>query len=190
MKKFLLIIGFTFFTINLFSQNNPPIIGYDKVQWGSSIQTVTQAYPTVREETSSDAKIGIREFSQSNVGNGIDTRIFQFFNNKLYKVSVFYEEQRDPMSAFLALAERLVGVYGKFDYQDTSQKPSGNNVLKFVDFIRYHNKNLTIFLRGVDVVNQYNNIIENSLLVMYSNPITENEIEEAKRKEIVNTFGL
>ena len=189
-KKIIFFVGFVLVLSNAFSQTSSPIIGYDKVQWGASIQNVTQAYPTIREITSDDSDIGVKAYIQRNVGNGISERRFYFFNSRLYKVAVDYEEQSDPVAAFLALADRLVAIYGKFDTQNSHQSPSGNYVLKFLDFIRNYNNNLEIFLRTVDVVNRFNNVIENSILVIYSNPVTESEIEVARRRYMGNNLGL
>jgi hypothetical protein len=190
LKKGLFLIGFLMFLLNVYSQTNSPIIGYDKVPWGASVQTVTQAYPAIREATSLDASVGIKEYYQRNVGNGIEERRFFFYNNRLYKVAVTYEDQRESFNAFMALATKLVDIYGKFDNQSNYSNPSGNNTLKFIDFIRYYNKDLSILLRGVDVVNRYNNVIENYILCIYSNPNTEIDIEAAKRKQKENSFGL
>jgi hypothetical protein len=177
-------------SFNLFAQSASPIIGYDKVQWGTSVQTVTQTYSGIREDTSQDTSIGVREFSQKNVGNGIEERSFYFFNNKLYRVAVRYEKQRDVMTALYALAERLVEIYGKFDDTSSYSKPFDNTTCKFIDIIRHYNNDLTIFLRGVDVYNRFNNPIANYILCIYSNPATENEVEAARRKHTANNFGL
>jgi hypothetical protein len=186
----LFLIVFMLYATRVFSQLSSPIIGYDKVPWGASVQSVAQLYPSIKEQPSDDSSVGIREFTQSNIGNGIEIRYFFFFNNKLYKVAVHYEEQTDNFTAFMALASKLVAVYGKFDDQSSSSTPSGTDVLKFTDFIRYYNNNLTVFLRGVDIYNRYNNLIGNSLLVIYSNPIAESDIETVKRKQKTDSFGL
>jgi hypothetical protein len=111
----LFLIVFILYAIRVFSQSSSPIIGYDKVPWGASVQSVAQVYPSIKEQTSDDSSIGLREFTQSNIGNGIETRYFFFFNNKLYKLAVYYEEQTDNFTAFMTLATKLVAVYGKFD---------------------------------------------------------------------------
>jgi hypothetical protein len=90
----------------------------------------------------------------------------------------------------LALAERLIAIYGKFDDRNSSTRPSGNYVLQFLDLIRYYNNNLTVFLRAVDTINQFNNVVEHSILCIYSNPVTENEIEIARRRHMGDNFGL
>ena len=131
-KKIVLFIIFLFVVFNVFSQTSTPIIGYDRVRWGATVQEVTQIYTTMREITSEDASLGVREFTQRNVGGGIEIRYFFFFNNRLFKVAVHYEEQRDPTSAFLALADRLVAIYGRFDDRDSFRRPSGNFVLSFL----------------------------------------------------------
>ena len=190
LRKDLFLIGLLLFSLNIYSQTNSPVIGYDKVLWGASIQTVTRAYPTIRETTSLDASVGVKEYNQENVGNGIEERHFFFYNNKLYKVAVTYEEQRESLNAFMALASKLVDIYGKFDDQSNYSKPSGDNTLKFIDFIRYYNKDLTILLRGVDIVNRYNNVIGNYILCIYNNPNIEGDVEAAKMKQKENNFGL
>jgi len=189
-KMNLFLAVFIMFSLNVYSQNNSPIIGYDKIPWGANVQTVMQVYPTINEETSLDASIGIKEYKQRNAGNGIEERRFFFYNNKLFKVAVTYEEQRESFNSFMALATRLVEIYGKFDNQNNYSNPSGNNTLKFIDFMRYYNKDLTILLRGVDVVNRYNNVIANYIICIYSNPNIENDVEAAKIKQKEKSFGL
>jgi len=189
-KRNLFIICFLMFSLNVFSQSNSPIIGYDKVVWGASIQAVTQAYPSIKEKTSSDASIGVREFIQSNVGNGIEARYFFFYNNKLYKVVVSYEEQREAVTAFIALSSKLVAVYGKFDKENEYSAPSGDQTAEYIDRIRYYNKDLTIILRGVDFRNQYNLLVDQVIVCVYFNPNIENDIDVVKRKQKESSFGL
>ena len=92
-KELLLVFCFLFFSVlNLKAQPNTPFIGYDRVGWGSSVETIIQTFPGINERNSENASIGIREFSQINIGGGISERIFYFYQNKLYKVLVNYNE--------------------------------------------------------------------------------------------------
>jgi hypothetical protein len=86
---------------HLIAQSNSPIIGYDRVVWGSSIQTVTRTYSGLRERSSENSSVGVREFAQVNVGGGISERIFFFYQDKLYRVYVGYNEIDSDMAVAL-----------------------------------------------------------------------------------------
>jgi len=191
-KMSLFAISFLLFSLNVFSQSNSPIIGYDKVAWGASIQAVTQAYPTIKEHESavsaSEKAIGVRHFIQGNVGNGIDFRAFSFYNNKLYRVLVCYEE--NTAAVFNALSSKLVDIYGKFDKEDVFSRPNGNDTQEVLDLIRYYNKDLKIILRAIETLNQQGRYISTPLSCIYSNPNIENDIEIAKTKQKGNNLGL
>jgi hypothetical protein len=168
--------------------SSTPIIGYDKLVWGSTIQEFTRAYPTAREISSDNSSVGVREFEQKDVGNGIVERIFYFYNNRLYRVWVYYGEQ--DSSSFEALLRKVVSIYGKFDDQDESSNSDRNGSIKMIDFVRYYNNNLTVVVRGADIFNQYNYLVGSMLSCDYSNPITENEIRRALSKSKEEQFGL
>jgi hypothetical protein len=115
MKKafFAMFFGIICSMGNVMAQANSPIIGYDKVPWGSDIQSVTQNYPSVREISSEDASLGIKEFEQTNVSSSIKSRKFYFYQNKLYKVFVNYGELESDVG--MAILDRIVSTFGKFD---------------------------------------------------------------------------
>jgi len=190
LKRNLFVICFLMFSLNVFSQPKSPIIGYDKVAWGASIQAVIQVYPTIKERTSDDASVGVREFTQSNVGNGIDNRSFFFYNNKLYKVVVSYEEQREALTAFNALASKLVDIYGKFGKQNQYNEPLYDYTMEINDLINDYNKDLTIILRAIETYNRNNVRVKTYITCLYFNPNIADDIDVAKTKQKGNSFGL
>jgi hypothetical protein len=93
---------------NLNAQTNSPIIGYDKVAWGATIQTVTQTYTGLKERNSEDASVGVKEYIQTNVGGGITERAFYFYENKLYRVFVAYNDI--DVNTTKAIIDRLASI--------------------------------------------------------------------------------
>ncbi|GBU27613.1 hypothetical protein R84B8_01147 [Treponema sp. R8-4-B8] len=169
------------------SQQNP-IIGYDKLEWGATIEVFQRTYPTAREITSERRSIGVREFEQTNVGSGISSRRFSFFNNKFYGASVMYEDLNS--NSALALMERIVEIYGKFDDRDEQTFPSGNLTINMIRFFRYYRNNMNVIFILNDIYNQYNRVVGNTVMVAYLNPITRDEVEAAERKQKRNELGL
>jgi len=193
LKRNLFVICFLLVSLNVFSQTKSPIIGYDKVAWGASIQAVTQVYPTIRDQTAeldaSDKAIGIRQFRQNNVGNGIESRFFYFFNNKLYKVVVFYEELDED--EIMAVIHKLIDIYGDYDKRDAYSKPFLDDYTnKFFDYIIHYNKDLTITYRLMGTYDRYDREIEHSVTCLYSNPNIEQDINRARAKQKGNSLGL
>ena len=132
-------MAFVFSSVSLFSQTSSPIIGYDKVAWGASIQVVSQHYPGVKEKNSVVASLGVREFEQRNISGSIDIRIFYFYQGKLFGVRVLYDEMDNMDNVASALQERIRSVYGEFDdiYEETG------TFRKDYYFLRYYNNNNT-----------------------------------------------
>jgi len=167
---------------HLFAQLNTPIIGYDKVAWGSSIQTVTQTYTGLREVNSEFASVGVREYSQKNVGGGISERIFYFYQNKLYKVLVRYDNVDADM--LKALLEKISSIYGRFDKsKEDPQSGLGGVSMKKYSVYRFYNRNLDIYINAVDLYNLYNVYINTVVGIVYTDPTIQNQIDEALRKE-------
>jgi len=189
MKKVYFLIMFLGILNSIFGQSQQnPIIGYDKLEWGTSIEVFQKTYPTTREITSERRLIGVREFEQTNLGSGISSRRFSFFNNKFYSASVMYDEINS--NSALALAEKIVEIYGKFDNRDEQTFPSGNSTIKMIRFFRYYRNNMNIIFTINDVYNQYNRVIGNTVLIGYLNPITRDEVEAAERKQKKDELGL
>ena len=89
-------------------QSNTPIIGYDKVTWGVTIQKVKQFYPNMHLDIEIDNS---RKIFEENVeANGITSREFYFYQDKLFGVSVYYDIDLKE-----TLLNKIKSIYGKFD---------------------------------------------------------------------------
>jgi hypothetical protein len=165
--------------INLYAQTNNSIIGYDRVQWGSSIQTVQQVYQNLKEVESKDSDIGIKEFVQTNINsNNMISRIFYFFQNKLFCVTINYNTN-DYENTVRAILSSIVTNYGRYNIQNSS---GGGVDAYFVneDYVRWnYNNNLKIELR-IGELSGYKHFLGNFIICIFTNPITENDIEVAK----------
>jgi len=157
-RKILILVGI-FLTIPMWlsGQSNTPIIGYDRVAWGASIEEVRKHYPNIREVNIPDFfahsnSLGVRSFIQSQVNiGGINSRKFYFFQDKLYRVDVNYGrgfigemlEKYNELEYSMgeALHNSLVFVYGRFDSEVDNSPGRGTRT-----FIRNYHRNLTIKL--------------------------------------------
>jgi hypothetical protein len=167
---------------------NTPVIGYDKFAWGATVQTITQAYSGLREHNSEDVSVGVREFTQPNVSGGISSRTFYFYENKLYRVFVSYDDV--DTNTVKALIDRLSSIYGQFDDYDESSQASGNIIGKRISLYRYYNNNLRIVVNAVDYYNRYNIYEESRVGIVYFDPTIQKRIDDAKAKEKANKIQL
>ena len=167
--KSLFTVAFIFSSVSLFSQTSSPIIGYDKIAWGATIQVVSQNYPGIKEIKSEEASLGIREFEQSNISGSIDSRTFYFYQGKLYRVFVSYGQI--AIDVVETLADRIVSIYGKFGDIDKRALADSNYAGKMYLCYRYYNKNLTIILKIGEEYNHYNYFIGNIAAIDYFDPI-------------------
>lgn len=190
MKKlffsFILYLSFSNF---LFGQQSP-IIGYDKLEFGTTIEAFQKMYQTARETPSKQSSIGVREFRQSNVGSGIHERRFYFFNNRFYRVDVIYANLN--VFSINSLLDKIIEVYGKFDRkeEDTDFSPAPD--VSYTDkifFDREYRKNFFIFV-SINTNHFIDGSILNTVLVSYHNPITNNEVIAAEKKQAGSKLGL
>jgi len=189
MKKICFIILFLGVANIVFGQSQKgPIIGYDKLEWGATIELFQRTYPTARELISERKAIGVREFEQTNVGSGISIKRFYFYNNKFYMATVMYEELDD--NSVRALGERIEEIYGRFDDADEQTFPSGNNTVRMIRLVRYYRNNLHVTIGSNDVYNQFNRIIGSVVMIGYVNPIIRDEVDAAERRQRKNELGF
>ncbi|HOR40964.1 MAG TPA: DUF6056 family protein [Paludibacteraceae bacterium] len=139
-------------------KSKDPIIGYDKVTWGTTIQEVKQLYPDIVEKKE---KNGVRRFSEKLYDNGMQYRYFYFFQDKLYQVAVDYD-----VNLKHSLVDKLTSIYGKFE--------SGLDYYE-----RYYNKHLTIY------VFVYDNPSDSYINVSYIDPTVQEQIDKMKEDAII-----
>jgi hypothetical protein len=94
------------------------------INWsgGTSVEIFQKTYPTAVETASDYSSIGAREFQQNNVGNNIESRIFSFYKNRLYRIFINYGKQDNEFLS--ALVTKLISTYGKFDDKNESSNYS------------------------------------------------------------------
>jgi len=151
-----------FFIKVLYSQS--PIIGYDKVEWGASVEEVKKYYPAVEPfflKSSNNYK-NVPYYYMRNENlmlyieyvneTHIKRRDFYFYDNKLCMVVVDYEGL--GITKAESLYDLIVSKFGKFN--DT--KVIIDNYSKFIKekhFIRDYNKNLKVEYKVG--INEHNN---------------------------------
>jgi hypothetical protein len=140
---------------HLEDKSNTPIIGYNKVTWGASIQEVEEHYPNIKDQGIDE--FGKRTFREYVDSNGMIYRWFYFFQDKLYMVFVSYESHLSS-----ALNDKLISIYGKFDSE-----------ISYYKFKEY-NENLSILL----------NERTHYCSVTYANPTIMGQIEKMKSEQI------
>ena len=189
MKRLYFFILCLCFSNFLFGQQSP-IIGYDKLEFGATIEAFQRMYPTAKEISSNKNSIGVRSFEQTNVGSGINKRIFNFYNNKFYQVQVAYTNL--TVNSMNGLLDRITEVYGRFNRkEEDTDFPSDMVLIKteIIKFVREYRNNFHI------VATTYQDFfimgdIRNTAIVSYQNPITVLEIYNAERKQAGSGLGL
>jgi len=99
-----------------------PDYGYVNVTWGSSLKDITKTYGDLKEVTytytdiidedykgpGGDLTYGLRTFVQTNTNSGsIAERVFDFYQDSLFEVSVEYKQNANCNAAF----EKLQSIY-------------------------------------------------------------------------------
>ena len=182
----------TFFVVILFSNpvglmGQSPIIGYDKVAWGTSIQGVKQFYPTINEIASDEASIGIRAFEQRGYGSGIESRRFYFFQGKLYSVIVNYGETDEQRSD--AIWDKIESVYGRLSKEEVQSEPHQNGIIENSAYIVRYATNLCVRLMLTRYI-EYGKVRMNVVLVMYRDEQTLTLVEDARKKRNYSQIQL
>jgi hypothetical protein len=67
--------------------------GYDKVEWGSSIEKVLEHYPGLKDRTTEKySRAGVRRYARNYSKGTIAVRLFYFYGEKLYMVHVLLRD--------------------------------------------------------------------------------------------------
>jgi len=196
----LIVVITVFITLpsNLTAQS--PIIGYDQVAWGTSIEDAKQFYSTMNEIKNYQTNQGVQTFEQKNVSNSIDKRTFYFFQNELYKVVVNYKYVSVSVSDLVA---KIASIYGKFDREPPKETPSysyNNDIATTSYYIRNYNRNLTITVEHYQypLKSEYCTISKkmvitpsrSSLTVTYEDEPFQKYVEEQMKNARVNKIDL
>ena len=68
-----------------------PKYGYDKVSWGDGVDEVKKHYTGLVNTSDEDSLFGMRKFSQKANSGGMVKREFYFYQEKLFKVEISYD---------------------------------------------------------------------------------------------------
>ncbi len=196
-KKSLVCLFFILITISASAQTNPnPIIGYDKLPWGTSIETVKKKYPNAFETVESedfDIKIfndsGFRIFvEKNNIDNGIKIRVFNFFQNKLFGVTVTYDI--DNTAEGMALLKKLNSIYGEPNDAKKDSNAYGMNTEESITITWNYNSNLEISLVATNTYDENNNYIDFNFYCTYMDPIILDRMYSAIQDQYKKELGL
>jgi hypothetical protein len=109
-----------------------PFMGYQNLPWGTTVTQFLSLYNDAWELTDGeDASLGVRRFEQQALNEGIRSRQFLFFNNRLYEVYVLYGYVDE------SIYTQMQGIFTNFyGTPATSQRQhrSENYVLSMGDF--------------------------------------------------------
>ncbi len=196
-RKALLGFFFIIITLNVYAQENQkPIIGYGKLPWGTSIETLKEEYPNAFETIESDEfdiKVfndsGFRIFMEENsMDNGISIRVFNFFQNKLFGVTVTYDI--DNAEEGMALVKKLNSIYGKPNDAKKDSNAYGMNTEESITIIWNYSSNLEISLVVANTYDENNNHIDFNFHCTYMDPITRNKMLSAIQDQYKKELGL
>lgn len=115
MRKFFVGIFILLCSLALYAQSNGSkkfIDGYEDLQWGSSVEKVKNKYSNLSREWDAACQSG--EECWTAVSDSV-TRVFRFYNKKLYFVRVIYDDMTQQQ--FNALSEKLIDKYGKVYFE-------------------------------------------------------------------------
>ena len=149
-----------------------PIMGYDKVTWGTSIQDVRRVYDISNNVATTPSLFipNMINLEQDNVSDSIESRTFYFLDNKLCQVDVVYRT-----SAFTA-HELLTALKVKFgESTDFEEKYISPTSFEYTTYGKYSPELVVCLIRYYDFV-----LEEESLCVSYWGQKFFDEYEASK----------
>ncbi|MDR1802458.1 MAG: hypothetical protein LBQ94_02525 [Treponema sp.] len=149
-----------------------PIMGYDKVTWGTSIQDVRRTYGISNNVATTPSLFisNMINLEQNNVSDSIESRIFYFLDNKLCQVDVVYRT-----SAF-TVHELLTALKVKFgESTDFEEKYISPTSFEYTTYGKYSPELVICLIRYYDFV-----LEEESLWVSYWGQKIFDEYEASK----------
>jgi hypothetical protein len=161
------------------AQQTHPIAGYLDLEWGSPMQLILQLYPNCRDITdANDSLIGVQRLIQEQVGNGIESRQFVFFQNHLYEVYVFYGYTDE--STIQLMHRKLEAIYGKTFKTIERESSLETGSFKMVDQYLNYGMNLQVIFTKADAYNYYQHKLGTIMTCLYVNVRVKNEVEDMK----------
>ena len=164
--------------------------GYGQLTWGASIAETLRLYPNLVKDSrgivdqrsfmTDYSAIGVECYSETNVGNDIDRRLFYFYQGRLFLVREQYNIRNISIAT---IRSRLEPVYGPFTENPTERLrtrcPLGVNVNITVNgFSKQVNNNLEI---EINLIEGSSGLIRRSgIVVDYRNPSVWRQVIAAR----------
>ena len=176
MKKNLFCLILCLCELAVFSQSNGTkkfIDGYEDLAWGSSVEKVKNKYPNLSHEVDAGCQTGEECWMAESASV---TRVFRFYNKKLFWVKVIYDDM--TQTQFNALAEKLMSKYGKlyFDIDKSDTVKFGYQWLASSD--------LLVTLSVNNKINGFGANIGEWVFVEYYSRLIGKEMQTAERENI------
>ena len=159
------------------------INGYDKSKWGDTIEETLKLYEELGEISNEDGiKIGLRSLGRQRTGGVDEFQAFDFYNNKLYSVSLYFHDM-DYASQEM-LINKFIDKYG----ETNNIKEDKQNIDNETFFI---NRYCTYFISDEMTINLTLSIkmhkftkeeLEHNLRYHYYNPKIMIEISQVKAR--------
>jgi len=175
MKKTILLATLGLLMVSSYLEAQPkPIMGYDKVKWGTSVADVRKVYnisdsvPLMVDEQDSN----LHYIIQDGISNSISWRKFYFKNDKLYRVWVAYKDTSDANAKNLFSV--IVNNFGnRTDYDISSGSTYNLTYIQETSTFGKYSPDLVVELFHTIFYYMYekdvNNILgQNSLMVCYT----------------------
>lgn len=175
MKKIIGLIFILCLSTEICFSETRKLEGYDGLTWGTTLEEFKKLNPDAFEQSSEEDNIrNERLFFKE--GKTV-TRIYRFFDNKLYWGRTAYTNPSE--ATFMAIFENLREEYGSFyDFNKGSEKDYDYSVLSW-----YVSSNLTVMLETRDFYNTYGRIIGSYAFITYQNYKTRIEIENYEKEQ-------
>lgn len=154
--------------------------GYDGFKWDTTVTEFQKKYPSASEITDSEDKArNERAFKRE---TDTITRVYRFYNNKLYWGRTIYEDPDYDTEE--AIMEKIVDTYGRFD-KSNEWTEDGNEYFSLWSVLT---PTFSIEVTEVKYYNSYGRITGLNLFITYENEETNDEMwqysKQQKKKNI------
>jgi len=165
--------------------------GYDKVEWGASVEEVMSKYNDIIDISIEDnKKKGIICYGKEYNEGIMSSRFFFFYNGKLYHVRVVFDEI-DETSENL-LFDKFKEKYGE-PTNKRKQKYSRNDNYYVESFQLLFNisNELNIIISVEDIIEKSTNVfITHNNVYDYINPIVSDQIDFDNARKNINNIDV
>jgi len=177
-------------------ENNSYIDGYDKVKWGALNDDILRVYNEsnihVKNEIDTEGNlILVHKFQDNNIMAG---RCFFFHNEKLFKVSVWFDDIDNIYEEMLfdkyCQKYDFYAIFNKENWNDFENNNENINI-KGKIYTKLVTKNLFIRIVVEDYINKNTNKLElHRVTYIYSNPVIEENKKNKKAKKDIDNISI